>query len=872
MFSSHKLRTSAIVVLFAACLLTLPRAGVAAEEWLQLKYDAGHCGNVPDRTLASSLGLIGAVPLTDAILTAPVVVDGRVYVVDAAGVAFCVDAATLRVVWKVETPGGRTNASNVSSPAVAGPYLHFGTAAGSYYVLERESGSVVHQWRWGDPIFSAPVVGKDRVYVATLGSRVYALKPDGSVCWSWDFVKEQLGFDGDRWSGSDWVRHLGERVDFDDQFCCSRDVALHDKTLVVPAGPWLVWLEDRGDQPDIRATYRCRRDESYRVATMGLSIGEDGAVYRQTHRIDNGGEVERIRLSNGNVEVDSIPGTETAANLPGSLSFSSVSVRAGDVYRCRPEEGFGFCKHTAGQKPLQYANAYPSIAAPILLRDNAVYGGLDGRLYVVPLSGGPVWSFGTAFGKAISAPAAVCDGRIYFGCEDGYLYVLGPDGKAPLPSNDLGLSEIRSRLTTRFTDPQYDWFTSFGHWDNTNANDQSLAPPFRMRWIRRYEGTVKHFSTYGGGRMYTHTAEGQIFAVEQDTGRLLWREYYPGVHVSYTTPLYYKERLLVPQAGFQRCRLRCLEAATGKLLWEAPFSGSPSWNRQLPPIVVGNLAVYAFSTGAYGPARTENRMQWLFGHGSRSFPEDQKALVRAYDLDTGKEVWTQDFSQYGDGGDDAGLCLMDGTLYYSCYLGGSARRTAEGQAGVTAAIDPATGRVLWSTTKYAVHSGCTISAKDGRLYLGGYAAAKTDRRCHVWCLDARDGSLIWESEPLVQAIHDVTVCPTFLFTCGQSKDGYLIDKQTGKILTTLAKAYRCTRYTFSNPYLLGVNMDVVDSSNGQLISSGPSIDPNACVGSVVSNGRIFHTSQGGGLQVSEVYGPEAAMFQSSWHVDLAPQQ
>ena len=74
---------------------------------------------------------------------------------------------------------------------------------------------------------------------------------------------------------------------------------------------------------------------------------------------------------------------------------------------------------------------------------------------MVPLSGsGKVWSFKTAFGKAISAPVAVCDGQVYFGCEDGYLYVLGPDGKAPLPSKDLGLTVIRSPLTTEFTDPK----------------------------------------------------------------------------------------------------------------------------------------------------------------------------------------------------------------------------------------------------------------------------------------------------------------------------------------------------------------------------------------------------------------------------------
>jgi outer membrane protein assembly factor BamB len=859
-----------MIVPLLVFFLVAPAAAIAEEAWLQLKYDGRHSGDVPDRSVTVPLGLIGAVPLTDAVFTAPVIADGHVYVLDGAGVAFCLDAGTLRVVWKLETRGGNANCNNVSSPAIAGRYLHFGTMAGSYYVLDRETGKVVNEIRCGEPILSTPVVGEDRVYFATLGSRIHAVRPDGAVCWTWDFVRQQLGFAGDRWSGKDWGEHKGERVTYDQQFCCSRDLALHGKTLIVPAGPSVVWLEDSGDRPQLRAAYRWRKNASFRITTLGLSVDQTGTVYRQTHKIDNGGEVERLELRHGDVQADSVPGTETAANLPGSLSFSSVSVRGSDVYRCRPEEGFGFCRHSPGREPVRYPG-YPSIASPLLLRDQAVYGGLDGNLYVVPLSGGGnVWSFKTAFGKAISAPAAVCDGRVFFGCEDGYLYVLGPGGNTPLPSKDLGLTKIRSPLTTRFADPEYDWPTSFGDWGNTNVNDQALEPPFKIKWIRRYEGTVKHFSTCGEGRLYTHTAEGQIFAVEQDTGRLLWRQYFPGVHISYTTPLYHKGRLLVPQAGLEKCRLRCLDAATGKLVWEAPFSGSPSWNRQQPPVVYKDLAIYMFSSGQYAADRTGEKMQWLFGHGARSFPQSQRALVRAYSLETGKEVWTRDFSEHGYGGDDGGLCLMGDTLYYSCYFGGSAKRVADGSAGVTAAIEPLTGRVLWLTTKHSVHSGCTISGKDNRLYLGGYAPPHQQRHRHVWCLDARDGSLIWESGPLVQAIHVVTVGPEFLFACGQSQDGYLIDKATGKILTTLPKLYRCTRYTFSDPYLLGVNMDIFDTSKAALVSSGPAIDPNACVGAIVSNGRIFYTSQGGGLQLSQVYGPEAASFSAPW--ETAPAQ
>jgi outer membrane protein assembly factor BamB len=843
--------------MFAVCLWLAAAGASAGESWPQFKYDCRHCGDVPDRGVATPLGLAAAAPLSDAIFTAPVVADGRVYVVDGAGVVFCLDAANLHTIWKFSTRGGNANCNNVSSPALAGRYLHLGTMAGTYYVLDASTGGVVKEIACGEPIFSTPVVGDDRVYFATLGAQIYALKPDGTVCWTWDFVKEKLGFSGDRWSGEDWYKHLGGRATPAAQFLCARDMALYGKTLVIPAGGSTVWLEDQGSSAAIRGV------NSANTPTLGLSIGEDGAVYRQWHRLDNGGRVEILRCRDGQVQADYVRGTQT--NTRGGLvSFCSVSLRGRDVYRCRPEENFGFCRHSPGQEQPQYLGGYPSIAPPILLRDQAVYGGLDGRLYVVPLGAGKVWSFATAFGKPISAPVAVCDGRIYFGCEDGYLYALGPGGTAPLPSKDLQLWKIRSPLGGELAAAKYDRFTSFANWGNTNFDQQPVRPPLRINWIRRYEGTAKHFSSCGGGRMYTHTAEGQVFAVEQETGRLLWRRYFPGVHICYTTPLYYQERLLVPQAGLEACRLRCLDAATGELLWEAPFAGSPSWNRQLPPVVYKHLAIYMFGTGRYDESvPREEKVNWLFGHQNvAGFPKSHRPMLRAYDLETGKEVWNSDFAAFGAGGDESGVCLMDDTLYYSCFFGHSAkiRPGLPGPQGITAAIDPLTGQIIWLSTKYSIRGGCTISAENGRLYLGGYNAADAAKHRYVWCLDAQDGSLIWQSEPLLEAIQVVTVGPRFLFVQAQYRNGYLLDKQTGKILTTLTKTYKCTRFTLCGDYLLGPNLDVFDLSDVNdvhMLCTGPRLDPSECIAAVASNGRIFYTGHGGGLQVSQTCGAEA---------------
>jgi len=877
----------AIVIPVLVWAVGLGTVSGAAGDWPQFQGDALRSGNAPKVSLQTPVGLVAAVPLTDGIFTSPVVSDGKVFVVDGSGVVFAIDTVTLKVVWRFATRGGPGNCNNVASPAVVGKYVHVGTTAGYYYVLDRDSGTVVREIDCREPVFSAPAVGADRVYFATLGARVYAVQPDGEIAWTWDFVKEVVKFDGDRWSGEDWLAHRKDRVTWRDHFVCSRDICLVGKTVVIPAGGRTVLLDDAGDGPRLRAIGEIPPYAgSEYPATFGQSADEAGNVYVQWHRRDNSGRVEMMRLAGDEVQTDFVKGTETSIRLPGLLSFASVSIRDQDVYRVRPEQGLGLCRHTIGQERPQVLCAAASVCPPVLTRQHAVYGGLDGKLYVVPLAEGEVSSFTTAFGAPITAPVAVTDGRIYVSCEDGYLYVLGPDGKAPLPQKDLQVWKSRSSLTGPLADGKFDWYTNYGDFGGTNANVQGLKPPLRMRWARRLEGTVKHLPVCGGGRLYTHTAEGQIIAVEQDTGRLLWRRHWPDVYLSFTSPLYVAGKLLVPQAGIKRSRMRCLDAATGRLLWEAPFTGSPSWSRQFAPVVHGNVAIYASGSGQYTYQGSEKPftfggepvdaggrevMSWIYSNDNPYYPKDNHPRLWAWDLETGAVVWEQDFSEYGRGGNDCGICLLDGKLYYSTFFGYAAsKRKARGlpvqNNGLTACLEPDTGKVVWLTNKYYVTSKCTLSARDGRIYLGGHnraSEATTDR--FVWCLDATDGSLVWQSDPVTSALNVVTVGERFIFASALRGRGNIFDRQTGRVTSSIGHNYACCRFTLSEPYVLGANMDMIDlSDHGKLVSTGPAIDSRECLGAVISNGRIFYTSQASGFVVSQTYGAASRNLPAVW--------
>ncbi|MBM4000547.1 MAG: hypothetical protein FJ297_13600 [Planctomycetes bacterium] len=869
-------RALVLVVLFA----WVGGTTAANDDWEQLLGNAHRSGNAPNAELRTPLVLAGAVPCTDGLYASPVVAGDRAYFIDGSGVVFSIRTDTLAVAWRFDTAGGATNCNNVASPAIIGRFLHVATTGGRYYVLDRAAGSVVREIDCGEPILTSPLIGNGRAYFATLGARVHAVEPDGSLAWTWDFVREVIGFEGNRWSGEEWLRARPNRVTWRDHFVCSRDLCLAGKTIVIPAGGRTVFLDDTGAAPALRAVGLVPDNAgSEYPATFGQSADERGNVYVQWHRRDNAGQVDVFQLDGLTVRASSVKGTETAIHLPGHLSFASVAVRDANVFRVRPEDGMGLCRHAMDTGTTEVLAPAAAIAAPIITRSHAVYGGLDGRLHVVPLDGGPAWSIGTAFGSPISAPPAVARGKVLVPCEDGYLYVYASGGAAESarPTRDLEMWKVRRPLSGPNSAPEFDWFTNYGDFASTNANDQGFAPPMRMRWARRIEGTIKHLPVCGGGRVYLHTAEGQVLACEQETGRLLWRRFWPGVHLSFTSPLYHGERLLVPQAGMGHSRMRCLDAATGRLLWEAPFTGSPSWSRQFPPVVHGNLAIYASGSGEYAAQGTEKAfifrgepapsndgkevMSWIYSNDNPYYPKDNRPLLWAWDLSTGRLVWQKDFSEYGRGGNDCGLCLLDGRLYYSTFFGYSASARARRglppeNNGMTACLDPETGDVSWLTTEVHVTAKCTLSGRDGRIYVGGNNPAhESTKDRYVWCLDALDGSLVWKSDPITSALNVVTVGERFVFSNALRGRGNVFDRETGRVVGGVDHNYACCRFTMSGTYILGANMDVIDlARNGQLVSTGPAIDSRECLGAIVSNGSVFYASQASGLLVSQAFG------------------
>src|SRR5471032_1175632 len=88
---------------------------VAAADWPQFMRNAAHTGDAADESLRLPLGLTAQVRLEDAVLTSAAVVQGRAYVVDQMGTAYCIDVRAGTIVWKQSPDGAHAMGSNTSS-------------------------------------------------------------------------------------------------------------------------------------------------------------------------------------------------------------------------------------------------------------------------------------------------------------------------------------------------------------------------------------------------------------------------------------------------------------------------------------------------------------------------------------------------------------------------------------------------------------------------------------------------------------------------------------------------------------------------------------------------------------------------------------
>ncbi len=301
---------------------------------------------------------------------------------------------------------------------------------------------------------------------------------------------------------------------------------------------------------------------------------------------------------------------------------------------------------------------------------------------------------------------------------------------------------------------------------------QRIRPPYRKLWKFKNGELIEFAPIIAGRRMYMIDNDGVFIALDDRTGKVVWKKKLGSLNAS--SPAYWHGKLLAVNLEPQQAI--AVRARDGKVLWKRPL-----------------------------PARSESSP---LVHGHRMFFGDEAGNFYALDARTGKPIWQIHLS----GSVKAAPAYASGTLYDGDYAGKMyAIRASDGKirwqtnglgTGVSSgrfystpavafgrvyagnadnrvySFDRQTGAIDWtfSAGDY-VYSG--VAAADGKKIKPSVYFGSHDH--HVYSLDAQSGKLNWKAEPGGQVSGPATVIGDVVYASTFSGHATLgFDLETGR--------------------------------------------------------------------------------------------
>ncbi|MBX3001654.1 MAG: choice-of-anchor A family protein [Caldilineaceae bacterium] len=363
-----------------------------------------------------------------------------------------------------------------------------------------------------------------------------------------------------------------------------------------------------------------------------------------------------------------------------------------------------------------------NLSVPAVVGDIAYVGGYDG-FHALHLGTQQIlWthlidSFGGALigDNDLSSPAVV-DNHIYFGTWAGYVYALERGSGAVLWGTSIAPRSYAPTVHSPVIDGNRLFITA-EYWDPTVMRWKQKTYALNrlngdLLWqtdlVTTQEGQgVSSDPVYADGRVFVGTTEDGVFALDANTGAILWQQPPPEqlntAYVNFDGYLHvrlgrvYVLYNLGKDANFHD-RLYGLDAATGAILWQYE-----------PP---APASLFASSLMIDGP--------WIYGFVMSAFDTGNKYMI-AINSANGQELKRV---HYSDNGDDGGWWWLSGANNVIYRVSASASLVAfdanSGTAlwqylpGTSVEIPavPSNGRLLMvdaASTLYAFGTSCTFA-------------------------------------------------------------------------------------------------------------------------------------------------------------------
>jgi outer membrane protein assembly factor BamB len=264
---------------------------------------------------------------------------------------------------------------------------------------------------------------------------------------------------------------------------------------------------------------------------------------------------------------------------------------------------------------------------------------------------------------------------------------------------------------------------------------KGIKPPFRKLWRYTERPLLEFPPIYVGGKLYAVNNSGFAFALDADTGKVLWERRIGRLNAS--SPTYYRHRLYI--VNLVPGHIVKLDAKTGKIIWKRSLPG----RAESSPVVVDRTVYFGCEDGnLYALSTISGATRWatqLGGpvkaapayYGGRLYVGDYGGYMNAVDAGSGKLIWQSGSLGPGFGGTGQ---------FYSTPAVAYGRVYSGNNDGRVYSFDTSDGTLAWSysTGGYA-YSGPTVANtrhSPPTVFIGSFDG-------NVYAIGAKDGNLRW---------------------------------------------------------------------------------------------------------------------------------
>jgi outer membrane protein assembly factor BamB len=313
---------------------------------------------------------------------------------------------------------------------------------------------------------------------------------------------------------------------------------------------------------------------------------------------------------------------------------------------------------------------------------------------------------------------------------------------------------------------------------------KGIKPPFRKLWRYKNKPLLEFPPIYVGGKLYFVNNNGFAYALDADTGKVLWERRIGVLNAS--SPTYYRHRLYI--VNLVPGHIVKLDARTGKTIWKKTL---PS-RAESSPVVVDRTVYFGCEDGGlYALNTISGAVRWatqLGGpvkaapayYGGRLYVGDYGGYMNAVDAKSGKLIWQS--GSLGPGFGASGQFYSTPAVAYGRVYSGN-------NDGRVYSFDISDGTLAWSysTGGYA-YSGPTVANtrhSPPTVFIGSFDG-------NVYALDAKDGSVRWSRSAGGQVIGSLSAVGDIVYAAE-----FTHNTTSGFMMKSGKRVFRYTYGTYS---------------------------------------------------------------------------